>query len=90
MSVMCNFNKDLLIMTPSIVHDVRDILLIKGLDDPYVSEKMSGFDNIKTNFEALAKASFLDQEGRMLLTERVGLSLNDLNVFFKVSERFYR
>ena len=80
MSVICNFNKDLLIMTPSIVHDVRDILLIKGLDDPYVSEKMSGFDNIKTNFEALAKASFLDQEGRMLLTERVGLSLLPIKV----------
>ncbi|MFT6508313.1 MAG: hypothetical protein ACJAUK_002428 [Colwellia polaris] len=35
---------------------------MKGLDDPYVSEKMSGFDNIKTNSEALAKASFLEQE----------------------------
>lgn len=76
-------------MTPSIVHDVREILITKGLDDSYVAEKMSLFENIKTNFEALAMASFLDDEGRVFLAEKTGFSVSDLNTFFKVSQVYY-
>ena len=50
-------------MTPSIVHDVRDILLIKGLDDPYVSEKMSGFETSKQTLKLLLRLVSLIKRG---------------------------
>lgn len=76
-------------MTPSLLQDVREILIRKGLDDPYISDKMSRFENVRTNLEVLALASFLDQEGRVFLAEKLGFTLNDLNIFFKVSQRYY-
>lgn len=75
-------------MTPSIINDVRDILKEKSLDDAYINEKMRSFDGVKSNFEALALARFLDADGRSILAEKTGFSIRELNDFFKVAMRF--
>lgn len=75
-------------MTPSIITDVRDILKEKSLDNVYINEKMSGFDGVKSNFEALALARFLDAEGRSMLAEKTGFTVRELDGFFSVATRF--
>ncbi|MCG7546256.1 hypothetical protein MHM93_18965 [Pseudoalteromonas sp. MM17-2] len=75
-------------MTPSIINDVRTVLQQKGLDEIYINEKMHGFDGVTTNLEALARARFLDAEGRALLADRTVFTARELDGFFEVARAF--
>ncbi|BBW91960.1 hypothetical protein PS1M3_20470 [Pseudoalteromonas sp. PS1M3] len=77
-------------MTPSIIADIRDILEQKGLDDHYINQKMHGFEGVKTNFEALALARFLDSEGRSMLAQKTGFTKHELNGFSKWRRALFR
>lgn len=72
-----------------IAEHVHQILIEKGLDAPYISEKMNLFKGVTDELEALIKARFLDEEGRAMLAERTVFSKRDLDGFFEVA-RTYR
>jgi hypothetical protein len=75
-------------MKPSLLIDIRAILEEKGLNSIYISDKMKMLAEHKTNLDVLAASRFLDENGRIMLAERIKFSSVELTAFYNVSSRF--